>query len=43
MHLIFIVKPDEEGCIELSSNDANLPQTVSATINAKEPGKTVTA
>lgn len=38
-----IVKPDEEGCIELTSNDANLPQTVSATINAKEPGKTVTA
>lgn len=38
-----IVKPDEEGCIELTSDDANLPQTVSATINAKEPGKTVTA
>nr|XP_034299190.1 uncharacterized protein LOC117680754 isoform X5 [Crassostrea gigas] len=37
------VKPDEEGCIELTSDDANLPQTVSATINAKEPGKTVTA
>lgn len=38
-----IVKPDEKRCIELTSDDANLPQTVSATTNAKEPGKTVTA
>lgn len=43
MQLIFIVKPDEKRCIELTSDDANLPQTVSATTNAKEPGKTVTA
>lgn len=37
-----IVKPDEKRCTELTSDDANLPQTVSAKINAKEPGKTVT-